>query len=152
MLKEFRKRFLGKRPALLKSGQWHFHQDNALVNNSILVTYYLTKTCIKIVPQPPESPDLAPSDFWLFPKPRGCRYETIKEQITSKSFMCVLSIKVPIRKKSLETYRMHLVSKTDLGFSSLTLDTEPTIERGDRFIHFTSSLVLSEAQTVLPRI
>ena len=26
-----------------------------------------------------------------------------------KSFMCVLSIKVPIRTKSLETYRIHLV-------------------------------------------
>ena len=25
------------------------------------------------------SPDLAPCDFWLFPKPRGCRYETIEE-------------------------------------------------------------------------
>ena len=25
--KEFRKRFLGKRPALFKSGQWHFHQS-----------------------------------------------------------------------------------------------------------------------------
>ena len=34
---------------------------------------------IKIVPQPPYSPDLAPCDFWLFPKPRGCRYETIEE-------------------------------------------------------------------------
>ena len=34
---------------------------------------------IKIVPWPPYSPDLAPSDFWLFPNLRGCRYETIKE-------------------------------------------------------------------------
>ena len=25
------------------------------------------------------SPDLAPCDFWLFPKLRGCRYETIEE-------------------------------------------------------------------------
>ena len=33
---------------------------------------------IKTVPQPPYSPDLAPSDFWLFPKLTGCRrYETI---------------------------------------------------------------------------
>ena len=24
-------------------------------------------------------PDLAPCDFWLFPKLRGCRYETIEE-------------------------------------------------------------------------
>ena len=44
---------------------------------------------IKTVPQPPYSPDLAPCEFWLFPKPkeklRGCRYETIevmKEAVT----------------------------------------------------------------------
>ena len=87
---------------------------------------------IKTVPQPPYSPDLASCDFWLFPKHRGCRYETIeemKEAMTKvidtltqedfheafqklciaaggdyfegdKSFMCVPSIKVPIRKKS----------------------------------------------------
>ena len=39
----FRKRFLGKRPALLKSGQWHFHLDNTPVHSSILFTDYLTK-------------------------------------------------------------------------------------------------------------
>ena len=93
---------------------------------------------IKTVPQPPYSPDIAPCDFWLFPKLRGCRSETIeemKEAVTKVidtltqedfygpfqklleqynkciagggdyfegdwSFMCVLSIKVPIRKKS----------------------------------------------------
>ena len=93
---------------------------------------------IKAVPQPPYSPDLAQCDFCLFPKLRGCRYETIeemKEAVTKiivtltqedfhwafqkllerynnciaargdyfegdQSFMCVLSIKVPIRTKS----------------------------------------------------
>ena len=83
---------------------------------------------IETVPQPPYSPDLAPSEFWLFPSLRGCRYETIEEMkeavintltqedfhgafqkcITAGenyfegdlSFMCVLLIKVPIRKKS----------------------------------------------------
>ena len=34
---------------------------------------------IKTVPHPPYSPDLAPCDFWLFPKLRGCRYERIEE-------------------------------------------------------------------------
>ena len=34
---------------------------------------------IKTVPQPPYSRDLAPCDFWLFPKLRGCHYETIEE-------------------------------------------------------------------------
>ena len=93
---------------------------------------------IKTVPHPAYCPDVAPCDFWLFPKLRGCRYETteeIKEAVTKvidtltqedfhgsfqkllerynkciatggdyfegdKSFMCVLSIKVLIRKNS----------------------------------------------------
>ena len=93
---------------------------------------------IKTVPHRPYSPDLAPCDFCLFPKLRGCCYETIEEMkeavmkvmgmhtqedfhgtfqklleqynkcIAARgdyfegdlSFMCVLSIKVPIRKKS----------------------------------------------------
>ena len=79
VLREFRKRFRRKRLALFKSGQWHFHQDNAPVHNSILVTDYLTKMSIKAVPHPPYSPDHAPCDFWLFPKLRGYRYETIEE-------------------------------------------------------------------------
>ena len=79
VLREFRKRFHRKRPALFKSGQWHFHQDNAPIHSSVLVTDYLSKMGIKTVPQPPYSPDLAPCDFWLFPKLRGCRYETTEE-------------------------------------------------------------------------
>ena len=79
VLREFSKRFRRKRPALFKSGPWHFHQDNAPVHNSILVTDYLTKIGIKTVPQSPYSPDLARCDFWLFPKLRGCHYETIEE-------------------------------------------------------------------------
>ena len=125
------------RPALFTWGQKHFQQDNAPVHNSILVTDYLTKMGIKTVPHPSYSPDLAPCDFWLFPKLRGCHYETIEEMkeavtkvidtLTQEDFhgafqkllerysRCigaggdffkgtrvswVLSIKVPIRKKS----------------------------------------------------
>ena len=77
-LLRFRKRFRRERPALLKSGLWHFQQDNAPVHNSILVTDYLTKMGVKTVPQRPYSPDVAPCDFCLFPKLRGCRYETIE--------------------------------------------------------------------------
>ena len=134
------------RPALFKSDQWHFHQDNAPVHNSILVTDYLTKMGIKTVRHPPYSPDLAPCDFWLFPKLRGCRYETIEEMKEAvmkvidtltqedfhgsfqkllerhnkciaaggdhiegnKSFMCVLSLKVPIRKRSGNLFNIYI--------------------------------------------
>ena len=58
------------------------HSSNrvkAPVYNFILVTDYLIKMGIKTGPQPSYCPDLAPCDFWLFPKLRGCRYETIEE-------------------------------------------------------------------------
>ena len=34
---------------------------------------------IMTVPHPPNTPDLAPCDFWLFPKLRGSHYGTIEE-------------------------------------------------------------------------
>ena len=45
---------------------------------------------IKTVPQPPYSPDLGPCDFCLFPKLRGCRYETIEEM--TEAVMKVIDI------------------------------------------------------------
>ena len=36
---------------------------------------------IKTVPQPPYCPEIAPCEFWLFPKLRDCRYE-MKEAVT----------------------------------------------------------------------
>ena len=62
-----------------QSCQWHFHQDNAPVHNSILVADYSSKMGIKRVPHRPYSPHLAHCDFLLFPKLRGCNYETIEE-------------------------------------------------------------------------
>ena len=64
VLTEFRKRFRRKRPALFKSSQWHFHQDNAPVHNSILVTDYLSKMGIKTLPHPlPIVQTLLPGTF-----------------------------------------------------------------------------------------
>ena len=68
----------------LEIGSVAFPLDNAPVHNSILVTDYSTKMGIKTVLHRPYRPDLAPCDFWLFPKFRGCRYETneMKEAVT----------------------------------------------------------------------
>ena len=71
------------REALFKSDQWHFHQDDEPVHNSILVTDYLTKMGIKTVPHPPYSPDHAPCDFRLFIKIKGYEIiEVMKEAVT----------------------------------------------------------------------
>ena len=39
----------------------------------------LTKVGIKTIPHPPYSSDLAPCDFCLYPKLRGCHYEKTEE-------------------------------------------------------------------------
>ena len=67
------------KPALFKSGQWHIHQDNVPVYNSIFVKDYLTKMGINTVRQSPFSPELPPCDFGLFPKLRGCHFKTAEE-------------------------------------------------------------------------
>ena len=78
---------------------------------------------IKTVPHPPNSSDLAPCDFWLFSKLRGCCYETteeMKEAVTTvidtltqedfhESFQKLLK-RCAHTKKSPETYLMILVS------------------------------------------
>ena len=68
----------------LQIGSVAFLPGQCTSHDSLLVTDYLTKMGIKTVPQPPYSQDLAPCDFSLFRKLRGCCYETIemKEVVT----------------------------------------------------------------------
>ena len=122
----------------------------------------MTKMGIKTVPQPPYSTDLAGCDFCLFPKFRGCRYETIegmKEAVTKVidmltqedfhgacwmllerysryiaargdyfkedlSFMCVLSIKLHIRKKSGNLFNDPRIYSIDMYKEDFALDNQ----------------------------
>ena len=43
-------------------------QDNALAHLSQVAMTAATECRFEILPQPPYSPDMAPSDFYLFPK------------------------------------------------------------------------------------
>ena len=71
---------------------------------------------IKTVPQPSYSPDLAPCDFWLFPKLRGCRYETIEEM--KEAVMKVIDILTQedfdgVFQKLLEWYNKYIAGGGD---------------------------------------
>lgn len=45
-----------------------FHMDNAMVHRCNMVKSYMTEQGIRLMEQPPYSPDLAPCDFYLFGK------------------------------------------------------------------------------------
>ena len=70
---------------------------------------------IKTVPHPPYSRDLAPCDFWLFPKLRGCRYETIemKEAMTKVIDMLTQEDFHGAFQKLLERYNKCIAARGD---------------------------------------
>jgi len=72
-----------KRLELWENQTWMLHHDNAAAHASLLIRSYLAKHQTSVVPHPPYSPELAPSDFFLFPKLKttlkGCRFQTIQE-------------------------------------------------------------------------
>jgi len=59
------------------------HHDNAPAHASLLIRRYPAKHQTSAVPHPPYSPDLAPAEFFLFPKLKttlkGRRFQTIEE-------------------------------------------------------------------------
>ena len=69
------------RPEMWKNSSWILHQDNALAYNALSVKMFLTKHKITMLEHPPYSPDLAPCDFFLFPKIKsalkGTRFESV---------------------------------------------------------------------------
>ena len=58
------------------------HHDNAAPHKAGIATEYL-------LPHPPYSPDLAPCDFYLFPK--------IKQELSGRSFDSIENCQEPFR-------------------------------------------------------
>ncbi|UYV69131.1 hypothetical protein LAZ67_6002522 [Cordylochernes scorpioides] len=83
VMRNLREAIRQKRPDLWKNKNWLLHHDNAPAHTSLLVRDFLAKNNKLMMPQPPYSPDLAPCDFFLFPKlkrpMKGQRYATLDE-------------------------------------------------------------------------
>jgi hypothetical protein len=57
-----------KRPALWAFSDWLIHHDNVPARTALTVQQFQATDNMAVVPHPPCSPDLAPCDFFLFPK------------------------------------------------------------------------------------
>ena len=65
-----------KRKEPWETRSWLLHHDNAPANNAIGIREFLAKNNIAVLEQPPYSPDLAPCDFFLFPRLKKVIKET----------------------------------------------------------------------------
>ena len=64
-----------------KEKSWVFHKDNAPAHFALSVKQFLAKYSIPVLKHPPYSPDLAPCDFYLFPKVKSALKVTSFESV-----------------------------------------------------------------------
>lgn len=68
---------------LWETKSWMLHHDNAPAHSAISVKQFLAEKQVAMLEHPPYSPDLAPCDFWLFPKlkniVKGTRFESVDD-------------------------------------------------------------------------
>jgi hypothetical protein len=72
-----------RRPELWQEQTWLPHHDNAPSHTSVPTQQFLAKRKMVVIPHPPYTLDLAPCDFFLFPKMKlglkGRRFDTNEE-------------------------------------------------------------------------
>ena len=91
VLKRLKRRVQRVRPDIAKD--WKLHHDNAPSHSSFLVTNFLAKAGVPTIPQPPYSPDVAPPDFFLFPRLKGPMKGKHFESIEGIQAACTAALK-----------------------------------------------------------
>ncbi len=88
VLARLREQVHRKRPGLWTPGfgrRWRvlLHHDNAPAHRALMNRAALNEAGVQLLRHPPYSPDLAPSDFWLFPRVkqvlRGRRFQNLAQ-------------------------------------------------------------------------
>jgi len=79
------KKIRWKRPELFANNTWILHHDNAPAHTALPLREYLATKQIIVFEHPAYSPDLAPSDFFMFPK--------IKEILKGRHFDDIVDIR-----------------------------------------------------------
>jgi histone-lysine N-methyltransferase SETMAR len=84
VLRRLRENIWRKRSDLWRTKNWILHDDNAPCHLALLVREFLANHNMLLLPHPPYSPDLAPANFFLFPK--------MKMQLKGRRFHSVADI------------------------------------------------------------
>ena len=83
VLRRLRENMQRRRPKLWQEQTWLLHHDKAPSHTSVLTQTFLAKNNMAVIPHTTYSPDLAPCDFFLFPKIelklKGRRFDTTEE-------------------------------------------------------------------------
>jgi histone-lysine N-methyltransferase SETMAR len=117
-----------RRPEMPKSGSWVLHQDNAPAHNALSVKTFLTKHMIIVLEHPSYSPDLAPCDFFLFPKIKsalkGTRFESV-DAVKAKATVLVNKLSEDDLQHLFQQWKSHMERCRDGEGSTLRVTPFP---------------------------
>jgi len=96
VLKWLREGIWRKCPDKWKNNNWFLHHDNVPAHTALVVQQFLTSKNITVIPHPPDSPDLAPCEFFLFPKMKlwlkGRRFGSTEEITQNRKRLSTLTL------------------------------------------------------------
>lgn len=113
-----------KRPHLANRGDLYYHQDNARPHTALITTQKFKSLGYKMVPHPPYSPDIAPSDYYLF--------RSLQNDLNGRSFKTYNDVKTYIE----EFFQSKLNKDRDFfkkGILKLPGLWQETVERGGEY-------------------
>jgi transposase len=122
MFYTLRERIRRKRPELWKNG-FILHQDNAPARTALSVKQFLAEKQIAVLEHPPYSPDLAPCDFFLFPK--------VKSVLKGTRFASVTEVK----KKMMELLRQLTDDELQHGFDQWKIRMQRCVDAEGGGVH-----------------
>jgi hypothetical protein len=83
VLRRLREDMRRKQPGKWRTNNWILHHDNAPTYTALAVQHFLAPKTLTVIPHPPYLRDLAPCDFFLFPKMniklKRRRFDTVEE-------------------------------------------------------------------------
>jgi transposase len=130
VLTYLRERVRRRRPDMWKNASWVLHHDNAPAHNALSVKRYLAKNNIPVMEHPPYSPDLAPCDFFLFPKIKsalkGTRFESV-DAVKAKATQLLKSITQDDLQHCFEQWKIRMERCRDRGGDYIEGDNISTV-------------------------
>jgi hypothetical protein len=102
-----------------KNASWVLHHDSAPAHNALSVKRYLANNSIPVMEHPPYSPDLAPCDFFLFPKfksvLKGTRLESV-DAVKAKATQLLKGITQGDLQQCFQQWKIRMERSRDRGW------------------------------------
>uniref|UniRef100_A0A3Q1ERN1 Mos1 transposase HTH domain-containing protein n=1 Tax=Acanthochromis polyacanthus TaxID=80966 RepID=A0A3Q1ERN1_9TELE len=108
ILRHLRESIRQKRPKLWHDGNWVLHHDSTPAHRGLETQDLFANTNTIIIPHPPYSPDLAPCDFFLFPKMKlklKCYHCETVEEIQNASQLVLDTLKQRDFQRAFQTWQ-----------------------------------------------